>query len=295
MLMRCRLFWAAVPDNRHMPSPKRFRIPWLLLLNFVFLQWLTLRLAKTVERSSPDVVLRWTVMSGIVPLTGWWGHYVRLWGRGESASRPDVKDETATAAELNAAAMAVFADKAQLVDDILEWLGWPGPRIAPNRAFDELAKLANRRQRWRERAEAAIEELHQLRDVQHQLRDVREQRDHYMSIVFQLDEQLRTLAMRMEVSSSGLLAEQIVPRLLEHVCKQGVDPRIVDALELCARQIAMAEAVDLDDDLKESLDALVQLGLIQPGTTDRDSYAVPAEFRSRLLELFGHASSVPGG
>lgn len=51
-------------------------ITWLGLLNFVALQWLTLRLARVVEDGKTR---RWQLLHGIVPLSGWWSNYRYVW------------------------------------------------------------------------------------------------------------------------------------------------------------------------------------------------------------------------
>jgi hypothetical protein len=47
-------------------------------LNFCLLQWCWLRLARIVDTDT-DKHMGWTVLVGVVPLTGWWGRYVRAW------------------------------------------------------------------------------------------------------------------------------------------------------------------------------------------------------------------------
>ena len=49
----------------------------LYLLNFVLLQWFFVRLAKVVE--DDGTVVCWMLLGGIVPLTGWWSPYRRVW------------------------------------------------------------------------------------------------------------------------------------------------------------------------------------------------------------------------
>jgi hypothetical protein len=78
------------------------------ILNFVLLQWFTLRLTKVIQVSAVSVGyrvtvdearvahasqwvphsisvvrrpgdVRWRLMHGIAPLTGWWSSYRRLW------------------------------------------------------------------------------------------------------------------------------------------------------------------------------------------------------------------------
>jgi len=51
---------------------------WLGLLNFFVLQWLLFRLQETVDVDDGKH-LSWDVIGPIVPLTGWWSSYVRVW------------------------------------------------------------------------------------------------------------------------------------------------------------------------------------------------------------------------
>lgn len=53
---------------------------WLGWLNFFLLQWFFLRLQEVLEDDGKTHV-RWQVVTGIVPLTGWWSNYVYLWKR----------------------------------------------------------------------------------------------------------------------------------------------------------------------------------------------------------------------
>ena len=46
---------------------------WLGYLNFLILQWFFIRLAKVNDVEGQFV--RWTVLRGVVPLTGWWSPY----------------------------------------------------------------------------------------------------------------------------------------------------------------------------------------------------------------------------
>jgi hypothetical protein len=49
------------------------------LLNFLVLQWFFVRLQETTTLKGEHI--RWDLLKGVVPLTGWWGGYVRLWGK----------------------------------------------------------------------------------------------------------------------------------------------------------------------------------------------------------------------
>jgi hypothetical protein len=41
---------------------------WLFLVNYIFLQWFFVRLARITERG---VFVKWSVLTGVQPLTGW--------------------------------------------------------------------------------------------------------------------------------------------------------------------------------------------------------------------------------
>lgn len=51
---------------------------WLGLLNFMLLQWIFVRLAKEVDTKSKKIV-KWKLLIGIVPLTGWWNDYIYIY------------------------------------------------------------------------------------------------------------------------------------------------------------------------------------------------------------------------
>jgi hypothetical protein len=63
-----------------MKSPSDFPQTLTLLgaLNFVALQWLGIRLAKIVHVSlgKKEHTIGWSLLVGIVPLTGWWSRYI---------------------------------------------------------------------------------------------------------------------------------------------------------------------------------------------------------------------------
>lgn len=66
-------------------------LSWLMLLNFVVLQWFGMRLARVTYMQytdAPDgrgliadVVTRWSILKWILPLTGWWNRYKWVWNR----------------------------------------------------------------------------------------------------------------------------------------------------------------------------------------------------------------------
>ena len=45
----------------------------LYLLNFVFLQWFFVRLARVVDDGG--ITVDWTLLTRVWPLTGWWSPY----------------------------------------------------------------------------------------------------------------------------------------------------------------------------------------------------------------------------
>jgi hypothetical protein len=57
--------------NRKVPSR-------LWFLNFLLLQWFTLRLAYVIDRASGKR-LHFKLLLGVVPLTGWWSPYRWIW------------------------------------------------------------------------------------------------------------------------------------------------------------------------------------------------------------------------
>jgi hypothetical protein len=42
-------------------------------VNFIFLQWLFVRLAR--EYNDKEELQQWVVLVGVIPLTGWWSDY----------------------------------------------------------------------------------------------------------------------------------------------------------------------------------------------------------------------------
>jgi hypothetical protein len=48
------------------------------LLNFLLLQWFFIRLQQVLEDDA-KTHLRWELLTGPVPLTGWWSDYHFLW------------------------------------------------------------------------------------------------------------------------------------------------------------------------------------------------------------------------
>lgn len=50
------------------------RLAWL---NFIFLQWLTIRLARVCLDTDEGLKqIGWCLMGPVLPLSGWWGRYV---------------------------------------------------------------------------------------------------------------------------------------------------------------------------------------------------------------------------
>lgn len=49
-------------------------LTWVGWLNFLVLQWLCFRLGR--ERDTVGRHLRWMTVRWVLPLTGWWSHYV---------------------------------------------------------------------------------------------------------------------------------------------------------------------------------------------------------------------------
>jgi hypothetical protein len=43
-------------------------------INFVFIQWFFIRLAE-IKCSITNKHLGWTLLKGVIPLTGWWNNY----------------------------------------------------------------------------------------------------------------------------------------------------------------------------------------------------------------------------
>jgi hypothetical protein len=60
--------------RRNQPPGGRAPITWLLVLNFLLLQWLGLRLARVTDNVTGTRV-GWTVLRWTWPLTGWWSPY----------------------------------------------------------------------------------------------------------------------------------------------------------------------------------------------------------------------------
>ena len=48
-------------------------LSWVGWLNFILLQWVGIRLAYVVDGRR---ITRWYLLRWIVPLTGWWSHYL---------------------------------------------------------------------------------------------------------------------------------------------------------------------------------------------------------------------------
>lgn len=70
--------------NQREPAPVHaiviaVAMSWLGRLNYYVLQWMFIRLAKVVEDDGTFV--RWTVLWGIIPTTGWSSDYRYVWKR----------------------------------------------------------------------------------------------------------------------------------------------------------------------------------------------------------------------
>lgn len=50
---------------------------WLLLLNFIILQWFFFRLAKVIDKETGKTI-KFTWLGPVIPLTGWWSRYIWL-------------------------------------------------------------------------------------------------------------------------------------------------------------------------------------------------------------------------
>jgi hypothetical protein len=61
------------------PKPILFGYSWLGIINMVIIQWLFIRLQATCDKGQ---IVRFDFIGPIVPLTGWWGPYVRI-GKGK--------------------------------------------------------------------------------------------------------------------------------------------------------------------------------------------------------------------
>lgn len=64
------------------------RVTWLLLLNFIMLQWFGVRMIRTRALNDDGVrvgTIGFTLAFGFVPLTGWWSPF-----RGRAAHGPSV-------------------------------------------------------------------------------------------------------------------------------------------------------------------------------------------------------------
>lgn len=80
-------FWRALPEWWPIRT-------WVGALNFLLLQWTGWRLAREIVSVSPGyrcddegnvlavtdiaIVRRWSLVGPVLPLSGWWGPYVRL-------------------------------------------------------------------------------------------------------------------------------------------------------------------------------------------------------------------------
>lgn len=45
-------------------------------VNFLVLQWFGVRLEKVVVSRTDDTCIGWNLLVGVLPLTGWWNHYI---------------------------------------------------------------------------------------------------------------------------------------------------------------------------------------------------------------------------
>ena len=55
---------------------------WLGYLNFGVLQWLFIRLERTVDCNDHSKHIAWGIIGPIIPLTGWWNRYIWLTPKG---------------------------------------------------------------------------------------------------------------------------------------------------------------------------------------------------------------------
>lgn len=54
-----------------------YKLSWLFLLNFLFLQFLTLRLTQIFDLNG-EKLLGYGLYYGILPFSGWWSNYFSL-------------------------------------------------------------------------------------------------------------------------------------------------------------------------------------------------------------------------
>jgi hypothetical protein len=225
---------------------------WLAAINFLLLQWFTLRLGKDVIPDRPDDVIRWRVLHGIMPLTGWWSPYRRLWGTNDQAlpasADRDLKPDNIVQSDINPgkegdvvvndlpSVHLVVSGHVFSAEGTFRGLRW-AIRAEVERVDVDAARTsicvagelpidvtihAESHDELPDEVQAVAAALlwsrlrAVVRDRHHpDVSGLSWSEDHYMGIVMDLDTDLRILAPRLGVPSTGLTAKEIAQRLVE--------------------------------------------------------------------------------